>query len=285
MESGPSAHALPMHLPRVMLWAWERPEDLRFLNPSQAGVAFLAGTIEIQSTNDADPPDNTLGVVLKPRLQSLQIPSGTPLMAVVRIETPNDLWHHPPDWRDGGAAATSTSLYSTAQRDRVTDMILSLASVRGVRALQLDYDATRGEQPFYRKLLETLRFRLPRRMPLSITALASWCIGDPWLNSLPPGTLAEAVPMFFRMGPDAPAVAAFLESGREFRAHVCRSSVGVSTDEAFSRALLKRGFPRSAGQGSSRRIYVFSNRAWTRAQVAKILAEVHRWDAVAGKSR
>ncbi len=279
------AHALPMHLPRVMFWAWERPEDLRFLNPRQAGVAFLAGTIEIQSPNPSDPPGNSLDVVLEPRLQPLEVPPHTPLMAVVRIETPHDLWHHPPGWRSNDATATPTSLYSKAQRNRVVEMILSLAALRGVRALQLDYDATRSEQPFYRQLLETLRRRLPRSMPLSMTALASWCIGDPWLDSLPPGTVAEAVPMLFRMGPDAPAVASFMQSGRAFRARVCRASLGVSTDEAFSQELLDRGLSRPAGQGSPRRIYVFSNRAWTRAQVAKILAEVHRWDALAGKSR
>ncbi len=28
--------------PRVMLWAWERPEKLDFINPRETGVAFLA---------------------------------------------------------------------------------------------------------------------------------------------------------------------------------------------------------------------------------------------------
>jgi len=31
-------------LPRLILWAWERPEDLRALDPD-TGVAFLAQTI------------------------------------------------------------------------------------------------------------------------------------------------------------------------------------------------------------------------------------------------
>ena len=34
--------------PRVMLWAWERPEDLRGLG-SDTGVAFLAQTISLHA--------------------------------------------------------------------------------------------------------------------------------------------------------------------------------------------------------------------------------------------
>jgi hypothetical protein len=29
-------------LPRLMLWAWESPQDLRFVKPGSAGIAFLA---------------------------------------------------------------------------------------------------------------------------------------------------------------------------------------------------------------------------------------------------
>jgi len=28
--------------PRLMLWAWESPQDLRFVTPGRAGIAFLA---------------------------------------------------------------------------------------------------------------------------------------------------------------------------------------------------------------------------------------------------
>jgi hypothetical protein len=31
--------------PRLVLWAWERPERLEFLDPRSAGVAFLARTV------------------------------------------------------------------------------------------------------------------------------------------------------------------------------------------------------------------------------------------------
>ncbi len=284
-EQAPPARRAMTRLPRVMLWAWERPEDMRFLNPREAGVAFLAGTIEIGTSGSTRNVGGSPGVVLQPRRQPLRVPPGTELMAVVRIETPNDLWHHPPGWRGSAAVDTATSLYSKAQRNRVADMIAAVARLHGVRAVQVDYDATKSEQPFYRRLLVAVRRRLPLGMPLSMTALASWCIGDTWLNSLPPGTVDETVPMLFRMGPDSSAVEAFVKSGRAFRARACRASVGVSTDEAFSRQLLAVGLARHGAKGRSRRVYVFSKRAWTEASVKQILAEVDKWDAVSRQSR
>ncbi len=32
-------------LPKIILWVWERPEDLRFLSAEKYGVAFLAQTL------------------------------------------------------------------------------------------------------------------------------------------------------------------------------------------------------------------------------------------------
>lgn len=286
-----SRHTIPVArrsmnaFPRVMLWAWERPEDMRFLNTHEAGVAFLAGTIEIRSTASPGHGEGKPSVALEPRMQPLRVPPGTALMAVVRIETSNDLWHHPPGWRGSGSGSSATSLYSVEQRRRVVGMILSLAQLRGVHAIQLDYDATTSEQPFYRRVLMAVRRRLPPGMPLSMTALASWCVGDPWLDSLPAGTIDEAVPMLFRMGPDGSAVETFVESGHKFRVPACRDSLGVSTDEAFSRQLLSGGVPRMGRRKNPRRVYVFSDRAWTKANVKQILSEVGRWDAASRQSR
>src|SRR6266404_5808893 len=63
--------------PGLVLWAWERPEDLRFIDPQRVGVAFLAKTLRLQGDT----------VVVRPRLQSLAVPPGTTLMAVARIES------------------------------------------------------------------------------------------------------------------------------------------------------------------------------------------------------
>src|SRR6266550_5148221 len=64
-------------MPRVMLWAWERPTDLRFINPKEIGVAFLARTIRLHSGD----------VEVRPRLQPLNLPETIQVMAVVRVET------------------------------------------------------------------------------------------------------------------------------------------------------------------------------------------------------
>jgi hypothetical protein len=36
------------NLPRIILWAWEHPEDLEFLDPNHFGVAFLAQTLTLK---------------------------------------------------------------------------------------------------------------------------------------------------------------------------------------------------------------------------------------------
>ena len=63
--------------PRLVLWAWERPERLEFLNPRSAGVAFLARTVSW----------NAGQITSRPRLQPLRVPPETALMAVVRLES------------------------------------------------------------------------------------------------------------------------------------------------------------------------------------------------------
>src|SRR5205807_9485411 len=67
----------PEQKPRVVLWAWERPTDLTFINPSQTAVAFLARTIYLQG-NEA---------VTRPRLQPLKLPEGVTVVAVARVES------------------------------------------------------------------------------------------------------------------------------------------------------------------------------------------------------
>jgi hypothetical protein len=67
-------------LPEFVLWAWERPEDLRFINPENTSVAFLAGTVQLRGDT----------VVVRPRLLSLLVPDHAQLVAVVRIEANQD---------------------------------------------------------------------------------------------------------------------------------------------------------------------------------------------------
>src|SRR5215469_12478593 len=74
--SGCARDPLP-DLPRVMLWAWESPQQLDYINPREVGVAFLARTLLAEDGH----------VTVRPRLQPLRVPPGTALAAVVRLET------------------------------------------------------------------------------------------------------------------------------------------------------------------------------------------------------
>jgi len=212
--------------PRTIVWAWERPEKLDFIDPREVGVAFLARTLYIRG-----------GVVtVRPRLQPLLVASGTALMAVVRIESHG---------------------VESASRAEVEHAILDATEFRGVRALQIDYDARASEREFYRALLLDLHRVLPSSMPLSITALASWCESDNWISGLP---VTEAVPMLFRMG-----AGEGYHPGEEFRPGVCRSSVGISTDEPLPE--IPRG----------RRVYIFHPRSWSAVELRAAVQEVRRW--------
>jgi hypothetical protein len=76
------------------------------------------------------------------------------------------------------------------------------------------------------------------------------------------------------MGPDTRNVAAYLQYGREFGPAVCRGSLGVSTDEPLSQAILKGGRSESAAIRSGRRIYIFPVSALTADSAAAILSGV-----------
>lgn len=221
--------------PQVMVWAWERPELLDFIDPNGVGVAFLARTLYLSGPE----------VIVRPRLQPLQVPHETKLMAVVRIEADR---RRPPD-------------LSVSQRQVTTAAILDVSGLHGVRALQVDFDATVSQRTFYHDVLQHVRRQLPDSMPLSMTALASWCLYDDWLTGLP---VDEVVPMVFRMGADQHRVRRHLAHG-DFRPAYCRHSLGISTDEPLP--TLQTG----------RRLYMFHPRAWRQEAMAGILEEVGQW--------
>ena len=219
--------------PTVFLWAWERPEDLRFLDSSEAGVAFLAGTIVLEDDE----------VVVRPRLQPLQTASGASLIPVVRIETDH------PD-------------LSSSQVQQTADAIERLAFSDRADAVQIDFDATTSEREFYRDLLFEIDKRREPQLPLTITALASWCLGDPWIRDLP---IADAIPMLFEMGPDERIVRTRLGQGRDFSLPVCRQSLGIATYESLGE--------RPAG----RRTYLFHSGPWTRHKAREAIREAKSW--------
>lgn len=259
-------------LPGIVLWAWERPEDLRFLTSGRAAVAFLAETIYLQG-----PPDDSSSIALttfsvRPRLQPLRFASRAQLIAVVRIERQFTPQREVAPLKEANFAARLS--HAATFRESLASEISRLQSIPGVAAIQIDFDATTSEHPFYSALLQDVRRKLPNAMPLSITALASWCIGDRWLTQLPRDTIDEAVPMLFRMGPDSGNVARFVRSGDDFPVPACRGSLGLSTDEPLSQILLSSKPPGISSGLQGKRVYVFSPSAWTETVVQKILVEL-----------
>lgn len=222
-------------LPRITVWAWERREDLRAVDPATTAVALLERTVVLDAR----------GMAVVPRRQALLLPASDALVriAVVRLET------------GPGAVLNEDSARAVAAA------MVEAANEEGVAALQVDFDARRSERSWYAGVLRKVRSAMPAAMPLSMTALASWCSYDGgWIERLP---VDEAVPMLFRMEPDRRRVAAAgglaaVDAVQDFaiREPLCMGSVGISTTEAW---------PSTAGL----RVYVFPDRGWQRDGLAE----------------
>lgn len=215
--------AFPDRMPRTVLWAWEEPEDLRASDSTDLGVAYLAETLLLDSH-----------MTILPRHQPLVLPPDMVVMAVVRIQT--------------GPAFKDTS----ELRQQTAEALAQISHRPGLRAFQVDFDATRSQRDFYTAVLNTLRPKMPRAMPLSITALASWCAApDSFLSALP---IDEAVPMFFRLGGHAHP--GDDKTRMPIRQPICSGSFGLSTDETW---------PTLNPAG---RLYLFAPHPWRAAQLA-----------------
>ena len=190
-----------IQFPSVVLWAWERPEDLSFIDSHQRGIAFLAQTLTLKGDE----------VIFNPRHQPLEAPPDARMIAVTRIESQKVTGQKP--------------ALSAHQREKLVKLIRQTLELGRVTAIHSEYDAQVSERDFYRALLQDLRAQLPDNVPLSMTALASFCIGDRWLNDLP---VDEAVPMIFRMGADDRTVKNMLAGGHDFGEPLCRQAVSLA---------------------------------------------------------
>lgn len=213
-------------LPRATLWAWERREDLHAIDTRRFAVAYLDQTLTVGLT-----------VRSQPRRNLLVVPASATRISVVRIE------------------ARAEALFNDETRNEAVQAILTSAREPGIAALQVDFDATRSQRQFYRELLLDLRRRMPSNLPLSITALASWCSWDDWLRGLP---VDEAVPMMFGMEPDHRRASPSVDDFR-IREPLCRSSFGVSTREPWPSSM------------DHKRVYVFADNGWRSDSPAEIL--------------
>lgn len=219
-------------MPPKILWAWERPEDLRFLDVKKFGVAFLAQTLFLEQDQ----------VVYNPRRQPLKLAPETYLIAVTRIETSRDNLKRP--------------ILSEEQKNKVVNYIKKTLELPNIKAVQIDFDALSSERNFYRNLVNDLKKDLPENFPLSITALTSWCVGDAWFNDFP---VDEAVPMAFDMGADDKTIRDFLSREKDWNEPLCQASYGISIDE-----------PLHVNFKPNRRFYYFKSKSWTAEDLERI---------------
>jgi len=87
-------------MPPLVLWAWDRDDDLGFIDIRDTAVAYLAATIILRRE----------AVFLAPRHHPLGPPKGTRLVAVAHVEVDR---HEPPIASDAQArdfAATLAAL-------------------------------------------------------------------------------------------------------------------------------------------------------------------------------
>jgi len=217
-------------MPPKVIWAWERPEDLSFLEPKEFGVAFLAQTLFVAG-DSIDP---------KLRHQPLEVNPGTYMIAVTRIETNK----------------TSHPAFSEDQRRRIVSLVRNTLELPDVKAVQIDFDAVVSERGFYRAMMHDLKKELPADVPLTMASLASWCTGDAWFNDFP---VDEAVPMVFQMGADEEKIKNFLRNGNDWNEPLCRGSYGISVDDPLNISLKP-----------NRRTYYFKNGPWNRTDLARM---------------
>ena len=90
-------------------------------------------------------------------MQPLRFTPGASLMAAVRFESK-------------GEGLPSIS-------DAVRE-VMPVTRIHGVRAIQIDFDARQSERKWYAAFLREARSAIPAAVPLTITALESWCEHD-----------------------------------------------------------------------------------------------------------
>jgi len=229
---GPGHRSPPSTL---ILWAWERPEDLRFVGDDSAEVAVQAGFVALSGDR----------IEARGRRFPLKV-AAAPATALVHVEI---------DPR-------RTLIWTPALRAEAGAAVLHYARAIPARRVQLDFEVRASQRQVLLDLVADLRRALPRGTLLSMTALASWCDGETWLDSAP---VDEIVPMLFRMQPEGEGLRSRLAAGGDFRNPRCRAALGIATDSPIRRA------------PPGRRVYLFNPRSWTAADFAQARHRVEAW--------
>lgn len=206
------AHPALAHLPAEMLWAWERPEDLRWL-PTSVGVAYVASSIMLRGDQ----------AVIRRRTTPLLLADAAAVVPVLHIDVS---WKHPPT-------------KSQQQIDTITRELLRVAGAGNRNVVQLDFEVGRSQRAFLASTIAAVRARLDPRIALSSTAIASWCLDDYWLHDI---VADEVIPMAFRMGREQHALRQRILQQRGFTKARCRLAIGFASDEPMMAVTARRHY-------------------------------------------
>ena len=210
-----------------IVWAWERPEDLGAL-PSGIGIAAVTGFIRLRG--------DAIVVRRGRRFPLVVAPGRPPPIAVVHIELDQ----------------SRRLEWSQALADQVVGAAVLLT--RGAAQVQVDMEVRTSQRGALLDVLRGVRAGLPFGTTLSMTALASWCEDETWLDAAP---VDEVVPMLFRMGHGGNRLRTKLAAGGDFTHRRCRTALGISMDT-----------PTVVPPG--RRVYVFNPRPWDAAAISAL---------------
>ncbi|MGR4866915.1 hypothetical protein [Caulobacter sp. LARHSG274] len=227
--------------PPFVLWAWERPEDLRFLG-DQAEVAVQTGFVELAGDS----------LEARGRRFPLRV-SRPPTTTLVHVQIDR----------------AQTLVWTPRLRARTAQAVLHYANAAPTKRVQIDFEVRASERQVLLDLLSDVRRGLPRGTLLSMTALASWCDTEIWLDAAP---VDEITPMLFRMQ-GGQALVRRLAKGGDFRNPRCRTALAISTDTPIVRV------------PPGRRIYLFNPHSWTSKDFEKTRREVGAWRARDGFGR
>lgn len=203
------------------VWTWDRFDDLSFMEGEQGKIAALIATFRVSRAGR---------VVTELRHHDFLRPRSVSLITVFRLEI------------------DPTTCVSNKAIDQIVASITGLA--RRGSEIQIDFDATKSQRLLYKKILLKLRDRTDKR--LSMTALASWCTYDDWLNAMP---ISYAVPMLYTLGLEQRQIQHYLREKKDWGVRACRGYVGLSLSDL---SLLE-----NSSILSTHRIFLFNNNAWS----------------------
>ena len=213
--------------PSRVVWAWERPEALDEL-PQEIGIASVTGFIRLRG--------GAIVIARGRRFPLIAAPGRATPVAVIHIEIDQN----------------ETLNWSAQMSTRV--IAAAVAFAHDAPHVQLDMEVRASQHEALLDVLRGLRASMGPNTTLSMTALASWCEAETWLDQAP---VDEIVPMLFRMGHGGARLRAKLAAGGDFRQARCRQAAGISIDTQVA-------------VPAGRRLYIFNPRPWDSAAIAAL---------------